>query len=131
MKLDFNDLEATLNTALEIYWEAWKDTSKWKTNMDIAQHLLEKLQSEHPGNTVILTNLGAVLSDQGQHKRALLRLLKAANLGSDDRNLYMNIGIAKMNINEERGSAKAYFDKARELKPDPLTIEAYFDPHGH
>ncbi len=131
MSFDFSDIDTTMKAVLDIYREAWKDTSQWKTNMDLAEYLLEKLRSEHPANTIVLTNLGAVLSDLGQHRTALLRLLKAANLGSDDRNLFFNIGVAKMNINEERDTAMAYFDKGRHLQTHPMTIEAYFDPHGH
>ncbi|GAB5524823.1 MAG: hypothetical protein Roseis2KO_26950 [Roseivirga sp.] len=130
MSIDFSDIDTTMKTVLAIYQEAWKDTSQWKSNMDIALHLLEKLRSEHPANTIVLTNLGAVLSDLGQHKKALLRLLKAVNLGFEDRNLYFNIGVVKMNINEERATAMTYFDRARELQAHAMTIEAYFDPHG-
>ncbi len=131
MSLDYNDIEASLKIVREVYREAWKGGSGWKTNLKIAQKMLEELRSVHPGNTAILTNLGAVLSDQGQHKKAMWLLLKAANLGSNDRNLFYNIGVTKMNINGERDAAAAYFQKARTLVPDPLTIEAYFDPHGH
>lgn len=85
MSFDFSDIDTTMKAVLDIHREAWKDTSQWKTNMDLARYLLEKLRSEHPANTMVLTNLGAVLSDLGQHKTALLRLQKAAKLGSDDR----------------------------------------------
>jgi Flp pilus assembly protein TadD len=63
-----------------------------------------------------LTNLGAILSDNGKHIEALTELQKAEKLKSKDANLYRNIGIVKMNIDSERKNAKEYFNVANKLE---------------
>ncbi|BDD06702.1 tetratricopeptide repeat protein [Aureibacter tunicatorum] len=89
------------------------------------------LKNQYPDNIKILTNLGAVYSDLGKPTEALPLLTKAKSLGSKDANLHRNIGIVKIKIASERKNAIEYFHTASQYEKDPLTIEAYFDPHGH
>ncbi len=129
--LDFKDADSILGIVVQLNKDIWSDTSKWeKNNLKMIQYLT-RLLLNYPDDTRALTNLGATLSDSGKHKEALYELLKAEKLKSNDANLYRNIGIAKMNVNEERQNAKEYFKKADTLKSDNLTFEAYFDPQGH
>ena len=129
--VDVNNIELSLHNVILAYNEIWKDHNKWKTNLNLAETALRKLIMKHPKNTFVLTNLGAILSDQGKHQDALIILKTAESLGSEDSNLFLNIAIAKMSIEKQRPSAKGYFDKANKFKASNLTIKAYFDPHAH
>jgi tetratricopeptide (TPR) repeat protein len=129
--LNFKDSDLILEIVVKLYKEIWTDSKKWnKNSLKIEQYLTELL-AVYPYDTRILTNFGAILSNKGKHKDALIKLLKAEKLESKDANLYRNIGIAKMNIESERQNAKEYFEIATKLNSDKLTIEAYFDPHGY
>ncbi len=123
--------ELTLEIVVELYNEIWIDFKKCNENYQKIKQLLNELLSIYPNDTRALTNLGAILSDTGRYEEALIILLKAENIGSKDANLYQNIGIVKMNIESERNNAMVYFEKASKLKPDKLTIVAYFDIHGY
>ncbi len=129
--LDFQDTDSTLRVVVDLYKEIWADSGKWEENLSKMERLLIELLAVYPNDTRALTNLGAVLSDNGKHKEALSELLKSEKLNAKDANLYSNIAIAKMNIGLERKSAKEYFEMAKTLKKDQLTIEAYFDLHGY
>lgn len=129
--LDFKDLDSILKIIVELYNEIWTDSKKWKENYQRIEQYLTELLILYPNNTRALTNLGAILLDNGKHKNALTELQKAEKLNSKDANLYRNIGIAKMNIESERQNAMKYFEIAKTMESDELTIEAYFDPHGH
>jgi tetratricopeptide (TPR) repeat protein len=129
--LDFKDSDSILKIVVQLYSEIWSDSNKWKQNHLKIEKYLTELLSVYPNDTRVLTNLGASLSDNGKHKDALSKLLKAEKLKSKDANLYRNIGIVKMNIESERQNAKEYFAMADKLESDKLTIEAYFDPQGY
>lgn len=110
--------------------EAWKQPDKWDENLISAAAMLASALIEVPGNVLALTCLGAVLCDRGEHKKASFVLQRAVELGSTDRNTYLNLGVAKMNCgaNEE---ARASFRRAEGLQPSSLSWEAYFDPQAH
>ena len=129
--LDFKDSDSILKIVVELYKEIWTDSKKWKKNHHKIEQYLTELLTIYPNDSRALTNLGAILSDNGKHKDALTELQKVEQLETKDANLYRNIGIAKMNIESERQNAKEYFEIADKLVSDKLTIEAYFDPHGY
>ncbi|MBB5619457.1 hypothetical protein HDE69_000493 [Pedobacter cryoconitis] len=57
---------------------------------------------------------------------------KAESIGSADRNLYLNIAIAMLNISAQtRANAKAWFKKAEGFEVNELSLVAYFDPQGY
>ena len=112
--------------------EVWKDTSLWEKNYKLAISLFLKAYTQFPENIVVLTNLGAALSDIGKHRDALSYLQKAERIGTNDSNLYFNIAVAKMNIDSAtRKEAIVYFNKASKLISNPMTLRAYFDPMAH
>lgn len=129
--LDFKDSDSILKIVTELYKEIWTDSKKWKVNHQKIEKYLTELLTINPNDARALTNLGAILSDNGKHTDALIELQKAEKLNTKDANLYRNIGIAKMNIESERQNAKEYFEIADKLVSDKLTIESYFDPHGY
>lgn len=129
--LDFKNKDSILEIVVQLNKDIWSDTSKWEKNNLKMKQYLSRLLLNYPNETRALTNLGAILSDSGKYKEALSELLKAERLKSNDANLYRNIGIVKMNINDDRQNAKQYFKKADTLKSDNLTFVAYFDPQGY
>ncbi|TDG36404.1 hypothetical protein EZJ43_07755 [Pedobacter changchengzhani] len=129
--LDFKDSDSMLRIVVDLYKEIWNDSTKWKENAFKMEQNLNGLSAVNPNDTRVLTNLGALYSLKGEHKQALEVLLKAEKLNATDANLYSNIAIAKMNMEEERNNAKEYFEMAKKLKPNELTIESYFDPQGY
>ncbi|MGY0034866.1 hypothetical protein [Pedobacter sp. NJ-S-72] len=97
-----------------------------------AEDILTDLLLSFPENTLVLTNIGMLLCDQGKYEEALMHLKKAELIGTFDKNLYLNIGIAMMNISAEtRERAPDYFKKAKDLDDAELSIVAYFDPQGY
>lgn len=111
---------------------AWRDQSSWEGNHSAAIALFKKALALNPNDAAALTNLGAALSDMGKHREALEVLRKAEAIGSSDRNLYFNLAVALMGIDGSgRDEAQSMFEKAFTLEPEPNTMEAYLDPHGH
>jgi tetratricopeptide (TPR) repeat protein len=114
--LDFKDSDSILILTVKLYKEIWVDTKKWKKNHYRIEQYMTELLKVYPNDTRALTNLGAILSDNGKHIEALTELQKAEKLKSKDANLYRNIGIVKMNIDSERKNAKEYFNVANKLE---------------
>ncbi len=129
--LDFRDSDLILKIVMELYNEIWTDSKKWNTNLQKIERYLIEILALNPNETRALTNLGVILSNNGKYQNALSKLKQAERLNSKDANLYKNIGIVKLNIEPERQNAKEYFDIAKTMKADKLTIEAYFDPHAY
>jgi len=101
-------------------------------HLDKAEGLLTDLLLHFPENTLVLINIGALLCDQGKYKEAMVHLKKAEQLGTPDKNLYLNIGIAMMNISVRmHKKALDYFNKAKDLDAAEFSIAAYFDPQGY
>jgi len=116
---------------LSLYREIWEDMNKWNVNLSQCEGILIQYLEDEPNNVESLTSLGAVLSDLGKPRKALKYLKEAEKIGSDDKNLYWNIAVTKMNLNDERPFAMQYFEKAKQLKANPRTIKAYFDAQAH
>ena len=112
--------------------EIWEDYSLWEENYRKAIGCFKEVLKIDPYNVTALISLGACFSDCGQHKNALRILRKAEKIGSNDKNLYFNIGVALVNIDSTtRRDAKKYFEKSASMRKNDLSIEAYFDPMGH
>ena len=117
-----------IDQARQLVDEASRSPNQWEQNGKAARALLEAALEENTSDTILLTCLGTVLSDLGQHDRAVSLFEQAIELGSTDRNAYRNLAIALMNVGPEaRARAPAFFKQAEALKPCPQTWEAYFD----
>lgn len=121
----------TLKICKRLVDKAWKDQSLFKSSYVQTEELLRQLLIENPEDPRILTSLGAVLSDTGRHQEALNLMKTALTVGFEDRTLFENIGAAMMNLPDQRINAKKFLNRAVKFQRDPLTIKAYFDPHGH
>jgi Tfp pilus assembly protein PilF len=109
--------------------EVWKSSRLWSQNYGQARALLEPARAADANDVLVLTYLGAVLSDQGHHLNAAIVLRKAVANGSTDRNTYFNLGVAVLNSGTHE-EAMSWFKKADALQADSESWEAYFDPQG-
>lgn len=110
--------------------EAWNEPDKCAEKLACAEAMLSKALLEAPGNVLVLTCLGAVLCDQGEHEKAAAVLARAVELGSTDRNTYFNLGVARMNCDTPK-KAMAAFRDAGAHQASPRSWEAYFDAQAN
>lgn len=108
----------------------WKEPDKWGEHLAKAQRLLEAALSSSPNDTLVLTCLGAVLSDMGRHSEARDHLKRAIALGATDSNTYFNLGVAMIN-SDRYDDAMRYFDKSRTMAALPDSWQSYFDAQAY
>lgn len=94
-----------------------------------ARTLLQHALATQPKSIPLLTCLGAVACDQGEHAEARVLLEQALALGSTDRNTVFNMGVALLNTGETTLAGKHFF-RASAQPADPQTWAAYFDPQA-
>ena len=100
----------------------------WDEINDLLLKELEDILSIEPQNTSALINLGAVLSDAGEHENALSVLKIALDLGSEDKNLYTNIAIVMVGLGMRPEEYHEYLEIAENMIENPLTFKADFEP---
>ena len=83
--------------------------------------LLEHLAGRYPEDEKALYYLGNLLYES-QPGRAMDLWKKAEALGSQNPVLYRNLGLAYHKVDEDYGTAIAYYKKALELKKDPRIV---------
>jgi len=91
---------------------------------------LETAIAAHGEHPQLLTGLGTVACDSGEHGRARVLLEQALALGSRDRHTVFNLGVALFNTGCS-AQAKAAFTRAGRMTASPETWEAWFDPLAH
>lgn len=119
-----------IREAKHLIREVYRGKGNWNRDYARASALIEAELRKDPDNTVLLTCMGALLSDQGRHKQAVTVLKKAVKLGTTDSNAYFNLAVAMLNCGSHRQAMK-HFAHAGTLKARSQTWEAYFDPQGH
>ncbi|QDT25682.1 tetratricopeptide repeat protein [Gimesia panareensis] len=125
-------IQSELDRGIALCEAVWRDMSLYEKNYLEAIECFHKVLNLDPLNTDALINLGAALSDLGNHQEALKYYHRAEEAGSVDRNLFYNIGVAMMNIDQfTRQEAPKYFQLAADKEPSKKTREAYFDPQAH
>lgn len=125
-------IQDELDRGIALCDQAWSDMSLYTANYLAAIECFHKVLALDPLNTDALVNLGSALSDLGNQQEALKYYHRAEEAGSVDRNLFYNIGVAMMNIDQfTRQEAPKYFQLAATKEPSKNTREAYFDPHAH
>ena len=55
----------------------------------------------------------------------------ALNLGSEDKNLFVNLAIVMIYMEKHQAEYLEYLEDAEGKIEDPLTFKAYFDPQSH
>ena len=120
---------STVEACKSLVREAFVSPDKWQSNLARAEESLSEALAGDPANPLLLTCLGAVLCDQGQHARAAQVLRRAVEHGSQDRNTYFNLAVAVLSCGTHE-EAMRLFSRARSLQPSSQSWEAYFDPQA-
>jgi len=103
----------------------WKDTTKWEYLTNKCQKSLNSALSHWPNHPILNSNMGAIYEYQFNRDKALKYLLRAIELGANDRHTYYNIGVVKTNLGHE--NAMNYCKIARESSERDDTFKCYID----
>jgi len=125
------DIKVRLENVKKLQAKRWEKEDHWDTLNDLLIKELDEILLIDPQNTAALINIGAVYSDMGENEKALEHLEKALELGSDDKNLYINLVIVHVYLENHQEEYLEYLEIAEEKTEDPLTFKAYFDPQSH
>ena len=119
-----------IREARRLVMKSYRGAKGSARNGSLARTLISDALRADPDNPALLTCLGALLSDDGEHKKAVAVLKRAVKLGSKDGNTFFNLAVATLNCGAHSQAMK-YFKRAGELKKRSDTWKAYFDPQGH
>ncbi|MDV7697340.1 tetratricopeptide repeat protein [Chryseobacterium soli] len=125
------DIKVRLENVKKLQAKRWENEDHWDTINDLLIKELDEILLIDPQNTAALINMGAVYSDMGENEKALEHLETALDLGSDDKNLYINLVIVHVYLENHQEEYLEYLEIAEEKTEDPLTFKAYFDPQSH
>lgn len=125
------DIKVRLENVKKLQAKRWENEDHWDTINDLLIKELDEILLIDPQNTAALINIGAVYSDMGENEQALEHLEKALDLGSDDKNLFINLVIVHVYLENHQEEYLEYLEIAEEKTEDPLTFKAYFDPQSH
>jgi len=126
-----NNPTQRLQNVKKLQAKRWENEDHWDEINDLLIKELEEILIIEPHNTAALINIGAVYSDMGENERALDYLKTALSLGSEDKNLYINLAIVMVYMEMHQEEYHEYLETAENMTEDPLTFKAYFDPQSH
>lgn len=125
---------STITTRLEnvkkLQAKRWENEDHWDTLNDLLVKELDEILLIEPENTSALINIGAIYSDMGENEKALEYLKTALDLGSKDKNLFVNLAIVLVYMEKHQKEYLEYLEEAEDKTEDPLTFKAYFDPQS-
>ncbi|MDQ1160955.1 tetratricopeptide (TPR) repeat protein [Chryseobacterium sp. SORGH_AS 447] len=119
-----------LENVKKLQAKRWENEDHWDQINDLLIQELDDILSEEPQNTAALISIGAVYSDMGEDDLALEYLHKALNLGSVDKNLFINLAIVMTYMGKHPEEYHEYLETAEDKQEDPLTFKAHFDPES-
>lgn len=119
-----------LENVKKLQAKRWENEDHWDTLNDLLVKELDEILLIEPENTSALVNMGAVYSDMGENEKALEYLKMALDLGSKDKNLYVNLAIVLVYMEKHQEEYLEYLEEAEDKSEDPLTFKAYFDPQS-
>lgn len=125
-----NRITLRLENVKKLQAKRWENEDHWDTLNDLLVRELEEILLIEPENTSALINMGAVYSDMGENEKALEYLKAALNLGSQDKNLFINLSIVLVYMGKHQEEYLEYLEEAEDKMEDPLTFKAYFDPQS-
>ncbi|AZA75285.1 tetratricopeptide repeat protein [Chryseobacterium indoltheticum] len=126
-----NNITHRLENVKRLQAKRWENEDHWDDINDLLIKELEDILSIESENTSALINLGAILCDSGEYENALIVLKRALDLGSEDKNLYTNLAIVMVDMGINPEEYHEYLETAENMRENPLTFKAYFDPHSH
>lgn len=119
-----------LENVKKLQAKRWENEDQWDALNDLLVRELEEILLIEPENTSALINMGAVYSDMDENEKALEYLKTALNLGSQDKNLFINLSIVLVYMGKHQEEYLEYLEEAEDKMEDPLTFKAYFDPQS-
>lgn len=126
-----NNITQRLENVKKLQAKRWQNEDHWDTLNDLLVKELDEILLIEPENTSALINIGAIYSDMGENEKALEYLKMALNLGSEDKNLYINLAIVMIYMEKHQAEYLEYLEDAEDKVENPLTFKAYFDPQSH
>ncbi|UMQ43865.1 tetratricopeptide repeat protein [Chryseobacterium sp. Y16C] len=127
-----NNITKRLENIKKLQAKRWDNEEEyWDEISDLLLKELEEILQIEPENTVALINLGTIYSDLGENEKAMYCLKQALKLGSEDKNLYINLAIVMVGMGMHAEEYHEYLEIAEDKEEDPLTFKAYFDPQSH
>ncbi|KAA2224427.1 tetratricopeptide repeat protein [Chryseobacterium sediminis] len=119
-----------LENVKKLQAKRWENEDHWDTLNDLLVKELDEILLIEPENTSALINIGAIYSDMGENEKALEYLKMALQLGSKDKNLFVNLAIVLVYMEKHQEEYLEYLEEAEDKTEDPLTFKAYFDPQS-
>jgi len=126
-----NTIHTRLENVKKLQAKRWENEDHWDELNDLLIKELDEILLVEPENTSALVNIGAVYSDMGENEKALEYLMTALHLGSEDKNLFINLAIVMVYMEKHPEEYHEYLEEAEDKTEDPLTFKAYFDPQSH
>ncbi|UKB83075.1 tetratricopeptide repeat protein [Chryseobacterium sp. MEBOG06] len=126
-----NNIVQRLENVKKLQAKRWQNEDHWDTLNDLLIKELDEILFIEPKNTSALINIGAIYSDMGENEKALHYLKMALNLGSEDKNLFVNLAIVMIYMEKHQAEYLEYLEEAEEKVENSLTFKAYFDPQSH
>ncbi len=126
-----NNIIQRLENVKKLQAKRWDNEDHWDEINDLLIKELDEILLIEPQNTSALINIGAIYSDMGENETALEYLEKALSLGSEDKNLFINLSIVMVYMERHPEEYHEYLETAEDKTEDPLTFKAYFDPNSH
>lgn len=125
-----NSITLRLENVKKLQAKRWENEDHWDTLNDLLVRELEEILLIEPENTSALINMGAVYSDMGENEKALEYLNTALDLGSKDKNLFINLSIVLVYMRKHQEEYLEYLEEAEDKTEDPLTFKAHFEPQS-
>jgi tetratricopeptide (TPR) repeat protein len=125
-----NNITQRLQNVKKLQAKRWENEDHWDTLNDLLIKELDEILLIEPQNTSALINIGAIYSDMGENEKALMYLKNALDLGSKDKNLFINLAIVMVYMEMHQEEYHEYLEEAEDKIEDPLTFKAYFDPNS-
>ncbi|MBP2617975.1 hypothetical protein [Chryseobacterium jejuense] len=126
-----NTITKRLENVKKLQAKRWENDDHWDTLNDLLVKELDEILLIEPENTSALINIGAIYSDMGENEKALDYLKMALNLGSEDKNLFINLAIVMIYMEKHQAEYLEHLEDAEGKIENPLTFKAYFDPQSH
>lgn len=127
-----NTITKRLQNIKKLQAKRWENEEEyWDEISELLINELDEILMIEPENTVALISLGAIYSDLGENEKAIYYLKQALHLGSEDKNLYINLAIVMVDMGMHVEEYHEYLEIAEDKEEDPLTFKAYFDPQSH
>ncbi|WP_160136351.1 tetratricopeptide repeat protein [Chryseobacterium sp. c4a] len=125
-----NTITKRLENVKKLQAKRWENDDHWDALNDLLVKELDEILLIEPENTSALINIGAIYSDIGENEKALDYLKTALKLGSEDKNLFVNLAIVMVYMEKHQSEYLEYLEEAEEKVENPLTFKAYFDPQA-